>query len=68
MTKFIIHNDSKLSDLEVLEYVLKVIEKGKISIKSTSYCSLTTWKDIAVHCDMTKGGSFTFNIQDTINN
>ena len=47
MNKLIIRNYTKLSDLEVLTYIITVVNEGKISetSKGPQYCFHTTFKD-----------------------
>jgi len=64
MSKIIIRNDTELTDLEVLKYVNKVIEGGKISKDNTCYCHVTVFGEkssqIVVYCESTKTGTQIF--------
>jgi hypothetical protein len=64
MSKIIIRNDTELTDLEVLKYVNKVVEGGKISKDNTCYCYVTIFGEkpsqIVVHCESTKTGTQIF--------
>jgi len=67
MPKIIIRNDTELTDLEVLKYVNKVIEGGKISKDNTCYCYVTVFEkkpsQIVVYCESTKTGTQIFWIR-----
>ena len=67
MSKIIIHNKTELSDEEVMQRVLMVIQEGKISkLKNgqSMYCRATVFKSgIAVICDKLKGETYTFRIE-----
>jgi len=71
-TKFIINNNSTLTDESCFEAVSHVIKKGKIS-KSTygnQYCFLTNMCDydktfsVMVYCKLTKTGTTIFYVSD----
>jgi len=57
MEKLIIENRTGLPILEVIEYVLEVIDKGKISetSKGEQYCFMSMYKDgIIVYAEKNK--------------
>jgi hypothetical protein len=74
--KFIINNLSpdRLTDVECLEYVSRVMRKGKISNNDTQYCYIVTFdkvslmsktvpdEKIVVSSEKTKTGTFTFQV------
>jgi hypothetical protein len=44
MSKIIIHNQSKISDIDVLTLIIKVIDMGRISNNNKQYCYLTSFQ------------------------
>jgi hypothetical protein len=48
MARFIIRFPDDYNPIKAVSRVLKVIEQGRISDNSTSYCSATSWKDKTV--------------------
>lgn len=62
-----IKNETDLSTEDVLNYVLQIVEMGKVSENNTCYCYLTVLEiskkqEIAISCRKTKT-SFLFNVQ-----
>lgn len=74
MSKIIIKNETKhLTDLDAVQYVLLVMQEGKISGSEAKkqYCYVTSWKsqDVLVYAYLTKQGTDCFivrNIQESI--
>lgn len=67
--KFIIHNYTQKSDLDVMTVIFKVIEMGKISQtkKGDQYCFVTTFKSgIVVTCDL-RNNTYTFKVYEEDN-
>ena len=65
MNKFIIHNDTELTDLEALERVTNIVRCGKVSetSKGKQYCFLTTYKDGIVIGSNRNKDTYTFKIE-----
>ena len=61
MSKIIINNTSRLSDLEATKLVADVINLGFIS-GANHYCLCSTWKDIVVLAATTRNGSYSFKV------
>lgn len=63
--KIIIHNYTNLSDLEVLDYISRVVANGflsKTNKNGKQYCFITTFKaGYVVSCDKNKN-TYTFKI------
>lgn len=63
--KIIIHNYTDLSDLEVLDYIIRVVANGFLSETNKNgkqYCFITTFETgYAVSCDK-RGNTHTFKI------
>ena len=74
MSKIIIKNETKhLTDLDAIQYVLLVMQEGKISGSENKkqYCYVTSWKsqDVLVYAYLTKQGTDCFivcNLQETV--
>ena len=63
-SKLIIHNNTNMSDADVMLYVYNVIAQGKISEtkQGKQYCFVTTFKSgVVVFCSKRKE-TFTFNV------
>ena len=61
MSRIIINNTSRLSDLEATKLVSDVIGLGFIS-GDNHYCLCSTWKDIVVFAATTRNGSYSFKV------
>jgi len=65
MSKIIIKNNTKLSDLKVLELVLQVIINGKISRDGAMYCALTIMSEsIEIQANLTKNNTQVFTVDN----
>ena len=61
MSRTIINNTSRLSDIEAVKLVSDVMGLGFIS-GDNHYCLCSTWKDIVVLAATTKNGSYSFKV------
>jgi hypothetical protein len=61
MSKVIIENTSKLSDIKALYYVMQVIDMGFIS-GDNQYCYSSVWKDCVVYARQTRGTTHSFKV------
>lgn len=61
MSRIIINNTSRLSDVEATKLVTDVMGLGFIS-GDNHYCLCSTWKDILVLAATTKNGSHSFKV------
>ena len=66
-SKLIIHNLTNLSDWDVLHYIIKVVEEGKVSetIKGKQYCFVTIYEKpngekYTIVTDKNKENTYTF--------
>ena len=66
-SKLIIHNLTNLSDWDVLHYIIKVVEEGKVSetIKGKQYCFVTIYEKpngekYTIVTDKNKQNTYTF--------
>ena len=63
MSKIIIRNNSRISDIEALRCVSQVIDMGRQSAEGKCYTYVTTFiNGIAVSAEVTKAGTDTFVI------
>ena len=62
--KFIIENQSDLSDENALNVVLEVVRNGKISNNGKQYCYATVFSNSAVYSDLTKTGTHKFTVRN----
>ena len=45
MSKIIIHNDTDMSDIEAMWYILEVLREGRVSNFGKQDCYATRWSD-----------------------
>lgn len=45
VSKIIIHNDTDMSDIEAMWYILDVMREGRVSNFDKQYCYATRWSD-----------------------
>lgn len=66
MSRIIINNKSKLSDMDVTLRVWSVIKDGKTSkyYGTFGYRRDRTFDDCYVECDLTRNGTHTFTVTD----
>ena len=66
MSKIIIHNKSKLDDVEVFSFVVNVMSRGTISQSNFGkcYCFVSTFDHVVVYADITQQKTHTFTIKN----
>lgn len=67
-SKIIIHNNTNLNDLDILELVISVIKNGMISQtkKGYQYCFVTIIDKYVIICDKRYNG-YTFTVKEDNN-